>query len=103
MFRPYGREAQLAFLSGAFARWRRDGEFLLVNADHKAEVIGRLLTGLGGSDVWVRSTAGLIPRATLVSFAPTAEITQWLEHYRPAPAGEVTPADGPPRGEPRDE
>ena len=90
MVRPYGREAQLAFLSGAFARRSRDGEFFLVNAEHKAELIGGLLTSLGCSDVWVRSTAGRIPRTTLVSFAPTAEVTQWLEHYRPAPAGEVT-------------
>lgn len=61
MVRPYGREAQLAFLSGAFARRSRDGEFFLVNAEHKAELIGGLLTSLGCSDVWVRSTAGRIP------------------------------------------
>ncbi len=90
MIRPYGREAELAFLSGAFARRSRDGEFLLINAEHKAELIGRLLADLGCSDVWVRSTAGLIPQTTLVSFAATAEVTQWLEHYRPAPADEVT-------------
>lgn len=86
MIRPYGREAQLAFLAGAFARRSRDGEFFLVNAEHKAELIGRFLSDLGCSDVWVRSTAGRIPRTTLVSFAATAEVTQWLEHYRPAPA-----------------
>ncbi len=85
MIRPYGREAQLAFLAGAFARRSRDGEFFLINAEHKAELIGRLLTGLGCSDVWVRSTEGLIPRTTLVSFVPTAEVTEWLERYRPAP------------------
>jgi len=103
MIRPYGREAQLAFLSGAFARRSRDGDYLLVNAEHKAELIGQLLADLGCSDVWVRSTAGLIPRTTLVSFVPTAEVTQWLEHYRPAPAVEVIAAGGPPSSEPRDE
>ncbi len=95
MIRPYGREAKLAFLAGAFARRSQEGEFFLVNANHKAEIIGRFLTELGASDVWLRSTAGLIPRVTLVSFVPTPEITEWLEHYRPAPDS------GPPRSEAR--
>lgn len=42
-----------------------------------------------GFGFWVRSSAGLIPPTTLVSFVPTAEVTQWLKHYRPAPAGGI--------------
>lgn len=67
-FKGLGREAKLAYLAGAFARFGDGKTFVLVNAGHKANLIAQSLRELGCSGVRLTSTEGLIPQTTTVFF-----------------------------------
>lgn len=83
MIEPYGREAKLAFLAGAYFRFHRGEDLALHNAPHKVAVIVALLRELGAVDIGTTTKMG-IPREDLIHFTPTPAVARWLHEFRPA-------------------
>jgi hypothetical protein len=73
------RRRALAYLAGAWARFRHGPDFMFANAREKATLVAQLLTDLGCRRVRLESTFGLIPQGNAVHFQPTNEVKQWLE------------------------
>jgi hypothetical protein len=75
----FHRRRALAYIAGAWARYRRGADFVFANAQDKSKLVAQLLTNLGAHDVRLESTFGLIPQANIVHFQPTDEISEWLQ------------------------
>jgi hypothetical protein len=74
----FPRRRALAYLAGAWARYRRGDDFVFANAHDKATLVEGLLSALGCSRISLESTYGLIPQANIVHFQPTDEVMEWL-------------------------
>jgi len=72
------RRRALAYLAGAWARYRRDGDFVFANAHDKAALVAALLTDLGCRNLRIESTIGFIPQTNRVRFEATDEVMAWL-------------------------
>jgi hypothetical protein len=72
------RRRALAYVAGAWTRFRRDGAIVLTAGKAKGDLLAALLQALGCANVRVESSVGLIPGATTVRFDPTAELSVWL-------------------------
>jgi hypothetical protein len=75
----FHRRRALAYLAGAWARFRHGPDYVFSNAREKATLICHLLTSLGCRGVRLESTFGLAPQGNAVHFQPTDEVKQWLE------------------------
>lgn len=72
------RRRALAYISGAWARYGRDKDFVFANAHDKAMLVAGLLMALGCHDIRLESTVGNLPQANIVHFQPTDEVMEWL-------------------------
>ena len=72
------RRRALAYVAGAWARYRHDRTILLAAGKSKADLIAALLTALGCTNVRVATTVDAAPGGSTVSFEPTAEVSTWL-------------------------
>jgi hypothetical protein len=72
------RRRALAYLSGAWARYGRDGDFVFANSQEKARLIASLLSDLGCQRVRLESNVGFIPQTNWVHFEPTDEVKAWF-------------------------
>lgn len=72
------RRRALAYVSGAWRRHGRGGDFVFANSKEKANLVAQLLVALGCHGVRLESDFGLIPQTNVVHFAPTDEVNAWL-------------------------
>ena len=72
------RRRALAYVSGAWHRNGRGGDFVFANSKDKANLVAQLLVALGCHGVRLESDFGLIPQTNIVHFTPTDEVTAWL-------------------------
>jgi hypothetical protein len=75
----FHRRRALAYIAGAWARYRRGPDLVFANAQDKSKLVAQLLTYLGAHGVRLESTFGLIPQANMVHFQPTDEVQAWLQ------------------------
>jgi hypothetical protein len=73
------RRRALAYVSGAWVRWGRNGDFVFANAQDKVHLIAELLSWLGCTKVRIESDVGFIPRTNWVHFQPSAEVMRSFE------------------------
>jgi hypothetical protein len=78
----FHRRRALAYLSGAWSRNGRRGDFVFANAKDKANLVAQLLVALGCHDVRLESVFGYIPQTNIVHFTPTDEVNAWLRRSR---------------------
>jgi len=74
----FHRRRALAYLAGAWLRYRRGSDFGFANTQEKARLVAQLLADLGCRDVRLESTFGSIPQGNMVHFQPTKEVEDWL-------------------------
>lgn len=72
------RRRALAYVAGAWARYRHDGAILLAAGKSKADLVAVLLKALGCANVRVMTTVDAAPGSSTVSFEPTPEVSTWL-------------------------
>ncbi len=83
MFDGMGRDAKLAYLSGAYQRYGSGSAFVFANAEHKADLIARLLTDVGATDVRRATARDSIPNGNWVHFRASSELMAELEGDQP--------------------
>jgi hypothetical protein len=74
----FHRHRALAYLAGAWTRYRHGDDFMFANSKEKATLIAQLLTNLGCHRVSLESTFGYIPGSNTVRFVPNDELREWL-------------------------
>jgi hypothetical protein len=74
----FHRRRALAYLAGAWTRYRRGEDFVFANSKDKATLVAQLLTSLGCHRVSLESTFGYVPGSNTVRFVPTGEVREWL-------------------------
>lgn len=83
MFDGMGPGAKLAYLSGAYQRHGRGSAFGSTNAEHKADLIARLLSEVGATDVRRVTARDSIPNGNWVHFRASSELAAALERDEP--------------------
>lgn len=78
------RQRAVAYVAGAWARYRYGPEFRFANSQAKVQLLARLLTYLGCLNVRVQSDSGLIPQTHWIAFEPPEEIKRRLDNVRAA-------------------
>jgi hypothetical protein len=78
-----GRDAKLAYLSGAYQRYGRESTFGFANAEHKADLVARLLTEVGATEVCQVNTRDSIPNGNFVNFSASSELMTALANDEP--------------------
>jgi hypothetical protein len=83
MFDGMGRDAMLAYLSGAYQRYGRGNTIGFANAEHKADLIARLLTEVGATDVRRLTARDSIPNGNWVQFHASSDLMAVLTRDEP--------------------
>ena len=74
--------ASLSYLAGAYARYGHDGTFRIPIAEHKVDVIARLLAERGCTDLVVTYHPTHVPRVYVLSCQRSPEVATWLDGAR---------------------
>jgi hypothetical protein len=89
LFEEKGRIEELSFLAGAHARFGAEGILRIANAQHKVDLIARLLGQFGCQKMAVTYYPGYVPRVFVLSFEASKEISDWLVHVSLSAATEA--------------
>jgi hypothetical protein len=72
------RRRALAYIAGAWARYRHDRAMVFTAGTPKADLLATLLKALGCANVRVETRLEASPGSNTVHFDPTPEVAEWL-------------------------
>jgi len=79
LFGETSRLKELSFLAGAYARFGEGNTFRMANAEHKVDLVARLLSQYGCRELSVTYLPTYVPRVFVLSFEPSKEIGEIVE------------------------